>query len=280
LKKRYFPGINEEYLYSKMATIEEVQSASPVSSCPDSKKARPSRSSSFMIEDILSSQARLNAITEHHAQQTIAQAQAAALSNNIALTNAAILQSMNRSMTPRVPGLIPPATLNPGLSPFGMFPYGLNPLWRMHLDHRVRKCRRSRTVFTEGQLLRLEREFDTKKYLSTSDRVGLAAELGLTQLQVKTWYQNRRMKWKKQNRSKLNPEDLEGKSESSEEEEIDEAYSSSSDPSNSLNVNKEAAISPVKSDGTSGSEIIPEPIQKSPELVQSEVSTTSIPQTA
>lgn len=33
-----------------------------------------------------------------------------------------------------------------GLSPFGMFPYGLNPLWRMHLDHRVRKCRRSRTV--------------------------------------------------------------------------------------------------------------------------------------
>lgn len=233
-----------------------------------------------MIEDILSSQARLNAITEHHAQQTIAQAQAAALSNNIALTNAAILQSMNRGLTPRVPGLIPPATLNPGLSPFGMFPYGLNPLWRMHLDHRVRKCRRSRTVFTEGQLLRLEREFDTKKYLSTSDRVGLAAELGLTQLQVKTWYQNRRMKWKKQNRSKLNPEDLEGKSESSEEEEIDEAYSSSSDPSNSVNVNKEAAISPVKSDGTSGSEIIPEPIQKSPELVQSEVSTTSIPQTA
>ena len=92
------------------------------------------------------------------------------------------------------------------------------------------------------------------------------------------------MKWKKQNRSKLNPEDLEGKSESSEEEEIDEAYSSSSDPSNSLNVNKEAAISPVKSDGTSGSEIITrtEPIQKSAELnsVQSEVSTTSIPQTA
>nr|AAW24010.1 homeodomain protein BarX [Oikopleura dioica] len=248
-KKRYFPGINEEYLHSKNGYYRR----SPV---------------------------RFAAITEHHAQQTIAQAQAAALSNNIALTNAAILQSLNRGLTPRVPGLIPPATLNPGLSPFGMFPYGLNPLWRMHLDHRVRKCRRSRTVFTEGQLLRLEREFDTKKYLSTSDRVGLAAELGLTQLQVKTWYQNRRMKWKKQNRSKLNPEDLEGKSESSEEEEIDEAYSSSSDPSNSVNVNKEAAISPVKSDGTSGSEIIPEPIQKSPELVQSEVSTTSIPQTA
>ena len=82
-----------------------------------------------MIEDILSSQARLNgtsafpyfssytpflAITEHHAQQTIAQAQAAALSNNIALTNAALLHSMNRGLAPRVPGLVPPATLNPG----------------------------------------------------------------------------------------------------------------------------------------------------------------------
>ncbi|CAG5105307.1 Oidioi.mRNA.OKI2018_I69.chr1.g2011.t1.cds [Oikopleura dioica] len=267
-----------------MATIEsEVQSASSTSSCPESKKARPSRSSSFMIEDILSSQARLNAITEHHAQQTIAQAQAAALSNNIALTNAALLHSMNRGLAPRVPGLVPPATLNPGLSPFGMFPYGLNPLWRMHLDHRVRKCRRSRTVFTEGQLLRLEREFDTKKYLSTSDRVGLAAELGLTQLQVKTWYQNRRMKWKKQNRSKLNPEDLEGKSESScEEEEIDEAYSSSSDPSSNVNKSESSAISPVKSDGSgSTSEPIPEPIEqttKAPDLQKAEVSI--IPQTA
>ena len=89
-------------------------------------------------------------------------------------------------------------------------------------------------VFTEGQLLRLEREFDTKKYLSTSDRVGLAAELGLTQLQVKTWYQNRRMKWKKQNRGNLAPgeEDddalvIEDTIENSSEEEVDEGYSSS-----------------------------------------------------
>jgi len=53
-------------------------------------------------------------------------------------------------------------------------------------------------VFTELQLMGLEQKFEQKKYLSTPDRMELADSLGLTQLQVKTWYQNRRMKWKKQ----------------------------------------------------------------------------------
>ncbi|KAG8192931.1 hypothetical protein JTE90_025638 [Oedothorax gibbosus] len=61
-----------------------------------------------------------------------------------------------------------------------------------------RKVRRNRTVFTELQLMGLERRFDCQKYLSTPDRAELARALNLTQLQVKTWYQNRRMKWKKQ----------------------------------------------------------------------------------
>nr|XP_032828210.1 homeobox protein BarH-like 1 [Petromyzon marinus] len=62
---------------------------------------------------------------------------------------------------------------------------------------RSKRCRRSRTVFTEPQLLGLERKFEKQKYLSTPDRMDLADSLGLSQLQVKTWYQNRRMKWKK-----------------------------------------------------------------------------------
>lgn len=52
-----------------------------------------------------------------------------------------------------------------------------------------RKMRRNRTVFTELQLMGLERRFDSQKYLSTPDRAELARILGLTQLQVKTWYQ-------------------------------------------------------------------------------------------
>ncbi|XP_060067709.1 homeobox protein BarH-like 1 [Ylistrum balloti] len=60
-----------------------------------------------------------------------------------------------------------------------------------------RKCRRSRTVFTDLQLIGLEKRFEGQKYLSTPERLDLADSLGLTQIQVKTWYQNRRMKWKK-----------------------------------------------------------------------------------
>nr|XP_034299895.1 homeobox protein BarH-like 1b [Crassostrea gigas] len=62
---------------------------------------------------------------------------------------------------------------------------------------RPKKCRRSRTVFTELQLIGLEKRFESQKYLSTPDRIDLAESLGLSQVQVKTWYQNRRMKWKK-----------------------------------------------------------------------------------
>ncbi|XP_056324405.1 homeobox protein BarH-like 1 [Danio aesculapii] len=62
---------------------------------------------------------------------------------------------------------------------------------------KTKKGRRSRTVFTELQLMGLEKRFEKQKYLSTPDRIDLAESLGLSQLQVKTWYQNRRMKWKK-----------------------------------------------------------------------------------
>lgn len=60
------------------------------------------------------------------------------------------------------------------------------------------KNRRRRTAFTSGQLKSLEQKFRCKKYLTVSERICLANDLGLTDTQVKTWFQNRRTKWKKQ----------------------------------------------------------------------------------
>lgn len=78
-------------------------------------------------------------------------------------------------------------------------------------------------MFTDLQLRVLEKTFAEQKYLDTSSRAKLAQTLGLNETQVKTWFQNRRMKWKKEtSRSKSEGEAAETEKSQAVEIETDE----------------------------------------------------------
>ncbi|KAF7252379.1 T-cell leukemia homeobox protein 3 [Varanus komodoensis] len=60
------------------------------------------------------------------------------------------------------------------------------------------KRKKPRTSFSRAQICELEKRFHRQKYLASAERAALAKALKMTDAQVKTWFQNRRTKWRRQ----------------------------------------------------------------------------------
>ncbi|KAM9511904.1 T-cell leukemia homeobox protein 3-like [Salvelinus alpinus] len=60
------------------------------------------------------------------------------------------------------------------------------------------KRKKPRTSFSRVQICELEKRFHRQKYLASAERATLAKSLKMTDAQVKTWFQNRRTKWRRQ----------------------------------------------------------------------------------
>ncbi|XP_054630169.1 homeobox protein Nkx-6.3 [Dunckerocampus dactyliophorus] len=90
----------------------------------------------------------------------------------------------------------------------------------------------TRPTFSGHQIFALEKTFEQTKYLAGPERARLAYSLGMTESQVKVWFQNRRTKWRKKSASEPSSTQTQAGpgGEASDNEVEDEEYNKPLDP--------------------------------------------------
>ena len=73
---------------------------------------------------------------------------------------------------------------------------------------RPMRKRKHRPLFSPHQIQTMEKEFAKQRYVTEDRRARLASEVNLTETQVKTRFQNRRTKWKKEIKDEANATQL------------------------------------------------------------------------
>ncbi|KAJ8264420.1 hypothetical protein GJAV_G00148950 [Gymnothorax javanicus] len=76
-------------------------------------------------------------------------------------------------------------------------PLGKPLIWTPFIQRPLHKRKGGQVRFSNDQTVELEKKFETQKYLSPPERKRLAKMLQLSERQVKTWFQNRRAKWRR-----------------------------------------------------------------------------------
>ncbi|XP_067841503.1 homeobox protein CDX-1-like [Heptranchias perlo] len=84
------------------------------------------------------------------------------------------------------------------------------PSQQLSATDKTRTKDKYRVVYTDHQRLELEKEFHYSRYITIRRKAELAANLGLSERQVKIWFQNRRAKERKMTKKKLQQQSQQG----------------------------------------------------------------------
>uniref|UniRef100_UPI00358F0E22 homeobox protein CDX-1-like isoform X3 n=1 Tax=Myxine glutinosa TaxID=7769 RepID=UPI00358F0E22 len=92
---------------------------------------------------------------------------------------------------------------HPGLSHQNFVQSQGSPVQYADYVGKTRTKEKYRVVYTDHQRLELEKEFHYSRYITIRRKAELAALLGLSERQIKIWFQNRRAKERKLTKKKL-----------------------------------------------------------------------------